>query len=83
MNNQDLSDMRARHDDYIARVKATGKSVVTFSAPCCGKDIETLASLKGERWDSVSTCPQCGALYIKITEGAAVTAHVNFRRRQG
>lgn len=69
----DLQDLRRRADDYIARVKAKGRTIVTFSTPC-GHQLETPAAPKGERWDTLATCHHCGATYIKITIGDRVDA---------
>ncbi len=71
---RNLIGLRERHNDYIARVKALGKAIVTFKAPCCGKDIETPAAPSAERWTTLATCQHCGALYMKVTEGSTVTA---------
>lgn len=51
------------------RLKAGGAKLVSFPCPACNSGIETLPAPKGEQWDSLSSCPHCEALYMKITKG--------------
>jgi hypothetical protein len=61
-----LSQLAEKHAQQIAGMKARGKKVLAFDAPCCGKEIETPAPPKGHTWDTLATCQHCGALYYKI-----------------
>lgn len=54
---------------YNNRLKADGIKLIAFKCPGCGQSIETRPAPKGEEWDTLSTCPHCSALFMKITEG--------------
>lgn len=62
-----LADLRRANAAFIAKIKAAKKRVVVFDSPCCGNSIETPAAPTGARWDSLSICPHCGSLFMKIT----------------
>lgn len=69
MKTEELLGLAERHDDHIARVKALDKVIISFKAPCCGKDIETPAAPAGQSWSTLATCQHCGELYKKFTDG--------------
>lgn len=61
-----MATLKQKHDEFIARLKAQGTKILEFKCPACGKKIETQAAPKGDTWDSLSNCPHCEALYMKI-----------------
>lgn len=63
-----MSNLKQRHDDYIARYKADGKRVHQYRCPECGNSIETPAPPKGDVWDSASSCPHCEKLHFMVAE---------------
>lgn len=76
---QELSALRAKHDAYMARWKSQGKPFLAFETPCCGTPLETTApsaAVPGQVWDSLCTCPNCGALFIKWVRADQVTTQL-------
>lgn len=71
-----MKTLKQRHEEYIARLKAKGRKTLTFVAPCCGETIEDIAAGEGETWDTLSTCPHCGALYMKVTTSAEIVGMI-------
>ena len=69
-----MTTLMQRHENYIAAIKANGGKCVVYQTPCCGKSLESLAAPDGENWDSLVTCPFCGDLFAKLTNGADITA---------
>jgi hypothetical protein len=71
-----LTELKQKHGEYIAKAKAKGMKTLTFRTPCCEKDVEDRAAPAGEKWDTLATCPHCGAMYMKISTAEAITAEV-------
>jgi len=65
--------MDSRYQAYIAGLKALGKPLLSFNAPCCGRVVETLPACTDETWTPLASCPHCGALYRKFV--TRTTAH--------
>lgn len=63
--------MDSRYQAYVAGLKALGKSLLSFNAPCCGQVIETLPACTDDTWTPLASCPHCGALYRKIVTRAS------------
>lgn len=39
----------------------------SFRTPCCGKKLTVPApSDKWEKWDSMTVCPHCNSLFLKV-----------------
>lgn len=55
-----------QHLKYMAAVRAHGGRILTYSPPCCGTETETTAPEDDDVWDSLTTCPHCGTLGMKI-----------------
>lgn len=66
--------LKQKHDEFIAKVKATGAKTLIYTAPCCGKSIEDRAAPKGDKWDTLSTCPYCNEIYMKVSTSTVITA---------
>lgn len=69
MNN----DLLQRHRDYIRRARAGGANIHPYRAPCCGKDLETTAPKDAQVWDSLTNCPYCGKLFMKVCRRFSVS----------
>jgi hypothetical protein len=56
------------HIAYVERWKASGKRTQILVTPCCSADLEVPSQDRndGQQWDSLMTCPHCGALFMKI-----------------
>jgi hypothetical protein len=55
------------HLAYMARVRAHGGRILAYRPPCCNTETETKAPVDDDDvWDSLTTCPHCGALGMKI-----------------
>lgn len=65
-----------QHNAFIARVKGNGGSTLTFTAPCCGKEIEDRVGVEGETWDTLATCPHCKTLYMKVTTATEIVGSI-------
>ena len=65
-----LAKLRQEHDDYIAGLIKAGMRVLTYRAPCCGSEVATAKGQRGQVWDTIARCPECGRMHVKITKGA-------------
>lgn len=57
---------------FISRCRANGAPLLRFKCPQCNRDIETLAATQGDEWNSISICPFCNAIYMKVVTDADV-----------
>lgn len=72
---KELKDLLARHKQYIAAWGAAGGRVRRLELPCCKGELDIPAPHKGERqWDSLMTCPHCGATVMKVVTYEKATA---------
>ncbi|HEK3481494.1 TPA: hypothetical protein SMW11_003292 [Pseudomonas aeruginosa] len=55
-----------KYTEYTNRLKAQGAQFLAFDCPRCGFEIETERPPQGELWDTLSSCPHCGALFFKV-----------------
>lgn len=75
-----MTTLKQQHAEFIARHKQQGGRVLAFGCPKCAEQIETPAAPKDEPWDSLTNCPHCHALYMKLVtdktaEGRLPPAH--------
>lgn len=70
----DLTELRRRHNEYIAKCAARGDKLLTYTVPCCGGEMQDIAAPEGQTWDTLATCPHCGECYIKITHHTFIEA---------
>lgn len=71
-----MQTLKQKHEAYIAKIKAGRGKTLTFKAPCCGAEIEDRAALKGETWDTLTTCPHCGELFMKVATSTKITGTI-------
>ena len=71
-----MKTLKQKHEEYIAKVKADGGKTLTFKAPCCGQEIEDLAGREGQTWDTLTSCPHCGAMFMKITTATEIVGSI-------
>lgn len=64
--------LKQKYQAFILRCKASGTPLLRFTCPQCSNDIETPAAPHGDEWDSISTCPFCGTVYMKVVTDADV-----------
>ncbi|KPX46955.1 hypothetical protein ALO68_200094 [Pseudomonas syringae pv. helianthi] len=57
------------YTEYNDRLKAQGIKLITFSCPNCNESVETRPAPKGDTWDTLSDCPHCNSMFMKITKG--------------
>lgn len=69
-----METLFSRYTSFIERAKAGHTTLVQFSCPSCKQDIETIPAPEGEVWDSLSTCPHCETLFMKVISGFSVEA---------
>lgn len=69
MNN----DLLQSHNDYIRRARAGGANILRYVTPCCGKDLETTAPKDAQVWDSLTSCPYCGKIFMKVCRHYSVS----------
>lgn len=69
-----MGTLKQQHDDYISRLRARGATILSYKAPCCGESIETNVPETGKTWDSLVTCPNCGANHMKVVSHDSVSA---------
>lgn len=66
----------AEYNAYIERLNANGIALASFQCPACEHEMLTQATDHGEQWDSLSICPYCGSIFLKITRGDKVEARL-------
>lgn len=71
-----LADLKRKSDEFNARLRAKGVTLLSYVAPCCGSTLESRAAEEGGRWTTGATCPECGGMYMKITTADKVEALV-------
>lgn len=59
---------------YIAKLQSMGKEVTSYECPECKGKIKTQVAPAGDKWDTISVCPHCDEMHLKITEGARARA---------
>ncbi|CAI8959982.1 Small CPxCG-related zinc finger protein [Pseudomonas soli] len=69
-----------RYTEYNNRLKSQGIKFVEFACPGCRGNLETRPAPRGEKWDTLSECPFCNALFLKITDGPRVYALIPSKR---
>lgn len=62
-----------KHKDYIRRARADDANIILYVTPCCGKDLETTAPKDSQVWDSLTSCPYCGQLFMKVCRRFSVS----------
>ncbi|SMG60811.1 hypothetical protein SAMN03159353_103932 [Cedecea sp. NFIX57] len=65
-----------RYLDFIARAKSNGAAMLSFHCPHCNSEILTPAAPVGDAWNSMSTCPYCEGLFMKVTTNHCVKTGV-------
>lgn len=63
-----------RYTEYNNRLKSQGITFIEFACPGCRQTLEARPAPRGEQWDTLSQCPYCEALFMKITEGTKISA---------
>lgn len=79
----DLQGLKEQHEAHIAGVIASGGRVLEYTTPCCGKPLTTQAPIRGETWDSLTACPYCDGLFMKVVTAESVGCHVPPPRLMG
>lgn len=62
----------AEYNAHIERLNTNGVALASFQCPACEHNLLTQATDPGEQWDTFSTCPYCGSVFLKITRGDKV-----------
>lgn len=70
----DLATIKQQHDAYNERLRTKGFTLLSYRVPCCGATQWSRPANPGERWDTLATCTECGALYIKISRDNTIEA---------
>ena len=60
------------YTEYNDQLKAKGIQLTKYPCPCCGMDIEGQPAAKCEVWDTLSSCPHCDDIYLKVSDGEKV-----------
>ncbi|GGP27044.1 hypothetical protein [Silvimonas amylolytica] len=66
--------IKAKYNEQNFKLRQRGIKLVPYKAPCCGATLEGQLAGLGEEWEAVSTCPECGELYMKYTSHTQITA---------
>lgn len=59
----------AVHTSYFNRARELGIVLTAYKCPSCNSAVATQAAPDGETWDTLSECPYCAELHMKITTG--------------
>lgn len=68
-----LRDLLEQHIAFIAKARAHGYKVASYTTPCCKATLETRMPSSG-KWDALTTCPHCGDMFMKITTPTEIFA---------
>ena len=60
-----MKTLKQRHDDHIAKLKASGVTLTSFNCPACNTVILTRVPDSGV-YDTVTLCPECEEIFFKI-----------------
>lgn len=78
-----MAALLERHNEYIAAAEAKGSNVLALNCPICEQSIKTLApEEQGDTWDSLSQCPRCEAMYMKVVTSEKADGFVPSLRQQ-
>lgn len=72
-----LLELQQAHRKFIAQLRAAGRRILCFKAPCCGAKLEAMAALEGETWNTGATCHECGAAYWRETTDQQITGYTS------
>lgn len=67
-----MTKVKCQHSAFMKRCIEGGMGILRFPCPACGSEIETLAATRDEVWDSLSICPECNAIFMKVVNGTTV-----------
>lgn len=70
-----MTDKKRQYTEYLEKLHNLGKRTTAYNCPSCNGEIQTQIAPKGDKWDTLSACPHCDALHMKITTGSKATAH--------
>lgn len=69
------TDLLTLHRRYIKNAKAGGFHIKAFTTPCCQEELEAVVPEVPEVvWDTLTMCPYCGALFLKLATNEKVEA---------
>ena len=74
---RDLAKLKQDVLAYCNNRKSRGSNVAEYKAPCCGAMLVTaIPDNPREKWDSATTCYECGEdyFYVKTTKGVTVSS---------
>ncbi|MFH2500205.1 hypothetical protein [Morganella morganii] len=64
--------LKEKYIRWVNGLKAKKVVLVTFSCPHCGAGIETLPAPDREVWNSLTSCPFCESVFMKLVSGKRV-----------
>lgn len=67
-----MTTVKRLQSKFMQQCRTGGAAILRFPCPACGTEIETLAAPRGETWDSLSVCPECDAMFMKVVNGTMV-----------
>lgn len=53
---------------YVARLKDRNVQLLSYCCPHCQGAIETVQPPKGERWDTLASCPHCDEVFMLLAD---------------
>lgn len=64
--------LKEKYIRWVNGLKAKKVVLVTFPCPHCGGEIETLPASGREVWESLTSCPFCESVFMKLVSGKRV-----------
>jgi len=55
-----------KHEAWLKRVKAAGRSLVGYACPVCTCHIDSLLPDPGDIYSTMVSCPNCGELHFRV-----------------
>lgn len=62
----DIKGLKISYENFLTAVRNNNIKTGSYSCPSCKKDIEAMVPENDEIFDSLSTCPHCGEIFMKV-----------------
>ena len=69
-----IKAVKAKYIENNFKLRQRGVRLVPYKAPCCGAQLESQLAGLDEEWEALTTCPECGELFMKYTSNTKITA---------
>ena len=64
------------HEQFMKKARIAGNKILGYTTPCCGTILDTVVPKDSRVWDSLTSCPHCGGLFMKVCDTNSVTVSI-------